>query len=119
MKPASIDEYLAGVPDDKRAALSRLRAQIRAAAPDAIETISYGMPAYRLDGRYLVGFGVTKTQCSFYVGRAPLDAHVAELAGHRLWKGTVNFRADEPLPADLVERIVRLRVAEQRARSGA
>ena len=118
MTAGSIDDYLTGVPDDRRAALERLREQIRAAAPDAVETISYGMPAYKLAGRYLVGFGVTKRDCSFYVGRGPLDAHLAELGGYRLWKGTINFRPDAPLPPDLVERIVRLRVAERGAGQG-
>ena len=69
MVAATIDEYLAGVPDDKRTALERLREQINAAAPDAVEAISYGMPAFKLDGRYFVGFGVAKGHCSFYTGR--------------------------------------------------
>jgi uncharacterized protein YdhG (YjbR/CyaY superfamily) len=116
MAAATIDEYLAGVPDDRRAALERLRAQIHAAAPDATEAISYGMPAFKLDGRYLVGFGVAKAYCSFYVGRAPLEALGDELAGYRLWKGTINFQPDQPLPAALVAKLVQLRVTEYRAR---
>ncbi len=116
MPTGTIDEYLAALPDGKRAALERLRAQIRAAAPDAVEGIAYGMPAYRLGGRYLVGFGVTKDGCSFYVGREPLNAGVEELGGYRLWKGTINFPVDRPLPEELVARLVRLRVDEFRAR---
>jgi uncharacterized protein YdhG (YjbR/CyaY superfamily) len=115
MPAATIDEYLDGVPDDKRAALERLRAQIRAAAPDAIETISYGMPAFKLDGRYFVGFSATKEHCSFYAGKAPTVALADELAGYRLWKGTINFKPDEPLPAELVAKLVGVRVAEFRA----
>ncbi len=115
MTAQTIDEYLAGVPEDKRAALERLRELIRAAAPEAVETISYGRPALRLDGRYFVGFAVTRDACSFFTGRAPIDAHAAELTGYRTWKGTINFRADQPLPADLVRTLVSARIAEFRA----
>ena len=111
-----IDEYLAGLPDDQRDALERLRGQIRAAAPDAIEAISYAMPAFKLDGRYFVGFGAAKGHVSFYVGRAPVEALADELRGYRLWKGTINFQPEHPLPADLVSRLVQVRVAEFRAR---
>lgn len=115
MTAQTIDEYLAGIPDDQRRALERLRELIRAAAPEAIETISYDRPAFRLDGRYFVGFGVTRNGCSFFTGRAPVDAHAAELATYRTWKGTINFRVDHPLPAGLVSRLVHARVAEFRA----
>ena len=115
MAPQTIDDYLADLPDDKRRALERLRKLIRAAAPDASEAISYGRPAFRLDGRYFVGFGATRNQCSFFSGRAPIDAHAPELAPYRTWKGTINFRADQPLPADLVTQLVVERVAEFRA----
>jgi uncharacterized protein YdhG (YjbR/CyaY superfamily) len=110
----TIDEYLADLPDDQRAALERLRAEIRRAAPDAVETISYGRPAFRLDGRYFVGFGATKKDCSFYIGKAPLERNAAELSGYRLWKGTINFPPDRPLPAELVRKLVKQRVAEYR-----
>jgi uncharacterized protein YdhG (YjbR/CyaY superfamily) len=116
MPAATIDEYLAGVPDDQRAALQRLREQIHAAAPDATEAISYGLPAFRLGGRFFAGFGATKTQCSFYAGKAPLEALASELTGYKLWKGTINFRADRPLPAELVTKLVQVRLAEHRAR---
>jgi uncharacterized protein YdhG (YjbR/CyaY superfamily) len=116
MTAQTIDEYLAQVPDDQRRALERLRTLIREAAPEAIETISYGRPAFRLDGRYFVGFGVTRNGCSFFTGRAPIDSHAAELASYRMWKGTLNFRPDQPLPGDLVTRLVVDRLAEFRAR---
>ncbi len=112
MPAASIDEYLAGVPDDKRAALERLRGQIRAAAPGAVEAISYGMPAFKLGGRYFVGFAAAKRCCSFYVGRAPLETCFDELAGYKLRKGTINFQPHEPLPAELVARLIEVRVAQ-------
>jgi uncharacterized protein YdhG (YjbR/CyaY superfamily) len=115
MAAATIEEYLAGVADDKRAALERLRAQIRAAAPDAIEVMSYGLPTFKLDGRWFVAFGATKEYCSFYTGRSPILAHAEELKGYRLWKGTINFRADDPLPEELVTKLLRVRIAEHRA----
>jgi uncharacterized protein YdhG (YjbR/CyaY superfamily) len=116
MVAATIDEYLAGVPEAKRVALERLRAQIRAAVPDATETISYGRPTFKLNGRWFMAFGVAKDHCSFYAGAAPLEALADELAGYRLWKGTINFRADRPLPAELVRRLIEVRIAEHRAR---
>ena len=112
---ATIDEYLARVPDDKRAALERLREQIHAAVPDATETISYGLPTFKLDGRWLVAFGVARKHCSFYAGGAPLEAMAGELTDYRLWKGTINFPADRPLPADLVRKLIKVRIAEHRA----
>ncbi len=112
MVAATIDEYLAGVSDAKRDALARLRGQIRAAVPAAVEAMSYGMPAYRLKGRYFVGFGTTKDGCSFYVGRAPILALAEALAPYRVWKGTINFAPDQPLPVELVAQLLRLRVDE-------
>lgn len=117
MAAATIDEYLAGVPDDKRAALQRLREQIHAAAPDATEAISYGLPTFKVDGRWLVAFGVAKKHCSLYTGGAAIEANADELAGYRLWKGTINFPPDQPLPAELVTKLVQARIAEDVAAS--
>ena len=111
MAPATIDEYLADVPVDKRASLERLRRQIQAAAPDAVEVISYGLPTFKFGGRWLVAFGAWKRHCSFYVGGS-LHGHVDELGGYRLQKGTINFPADRPLPEELVTRLVRERVMQ-------
>jgi uncharacterized protein YdhG (YjbR/CyaY superfamily) len=116
MAAATVDEYLRGVPNDKRAALQLLREQVAAAVPDAAQVISYGFPTFKLDGRWFVAFAATKNHCSFYTGGAPLEALADELAGFRLWKGTINFAPDRPLPAELVTRIVQVRLAEhQRA----
>jgi uncharacterized protein YdhG (YjbR/CyaY superfamily) len=114
---ASIDDYLAGVADDKRAELERIRGLIHAAAPDAVETIAYAMPAFKIDGRYFFGFAATRAHCSLYVGHAPLDMLAEELAPYRLWKGTINYKVEAPLPADLVTRIVEARLVEFRAAS--
>jgi uncharacterized protein YdhG (YjbR/CyaY superfamily) len=114
MAAATIDEYLAGVRADQRGALEDLRGLIHAAAPEAVESIAYGLPAFRLDGRYFLGFGANKASCSFYAGRAPLVELAAELAGYRQAKGTINFSPDRPLPADLVTKIIRVRLGEFR-----
>ncbi|MGE5156163.1 MAG: iron chaperone [Betaproteobacteria bacterium] len=114
MPPATIDDYLAGLALDQRAALDQLRQQIRAAVPDVTETIAYGAPGFRLDGRYFVGFAAGTTQCSFYTGRAPIVALADELTAYRVWKGTINFRPEKPLPAGLVTRLLAIRVAEFR-----
>jgi uncharacterized protein YdhG (YjbR/CyaY superfamily) len=112
-KPASIDAYLAGLTSDKRASLEKLRRAIKAAAPGAEECISYQLPAFRLDGKILVWFGAAKEHCSFYPGAAPIAAHRAELAGYKTSKGTIRFPTDEPLPATLVKKLVRTRIAER------
>lgn len=119
MKPAasSIDDFLADVPDDQRAALERLRQQIRAAAPDAEEVIAYAIPGFRLRGRYLVGFGPAKRWCSFYSGAA-LQDFKAELSGFETTKGSIHFSPDKPLSAALVTKLINARVAviEERER---
>ena len=112
MTAASIDEYLSSIPEDKRAALTRIRVQIRAAAPAATEVISYGTPAYRLDQRYFVGFSATKRSCSFYAGRTPVQACADELATYRVWKGTINFKPVRPLPDELVAKLVQILLGE-------
>lgn len=111
MKPpaASVDDYLAKLPADQRAALETLRSQIRAAAPEAIEAISYGLPTFKLNGN-LVHFGAAAKHCAFYPG-AVMDVFAERLAGFETAKGTIRFQPNAPLPPDLVEDIVRHRVA--------
>jgi uncharacterized protein YdhG (YjbR/CyaY superfamily) len=112
---STIDEYLARVGGDKRAALEALRQSIRAAAPDAEECISYSVPAFRLNG-ILVGFGVTATHCAFYPwSGSTVAAFEHELKDYDTSKGTIRFQADHPLPPALVRRIVKARIAENRA----
>ena len=110
--PKTIDEYLAALSDDKRAALEKLRKTIKAAAPKGAECISYGIPAFRLDGRLLVGFGAAVNHCSFYPGAYPVAAHKDELKTYDTSKGTIRFPADEPLPVGLVRKLVKSRIAE-------
>lgn len=109
--PKTIDEYLASLPRDKRAALERLRKTIRAAAPGAEECISYQLPAFRLGGKVLVWFGAGANHCAFYPG-AVLEAHKAALKDYETRKGTIRFQPDNPLPAALVRKLVKARIAK-------
>jgi uncharacterized protein YdhG (YjbR/CyaY superfamily) len=114
-KIQTIDEYLAALGHDKRAALERLRKTIRAAAPRAEECISYQLPAFRLDGRMLVWFGASANHCAFYPG-AVVEAHKAELKDYDTSKGTIRFQPANPLPATLVRKLVQARIAKNAAR---
>ncbi len=111
-KPATIDDYLARVSSDQRAALNRLRKAIRAAAPRAEECISYQLPAFRLDGRMLVWFGAGANHCAFYPG-AVVQAFKRELLDYKTSKGTIRFQPDHPIPAALVRKLVRARIAQR------
>ena len=115
-KPESIDGYLARLTSDKRTALEKLRRDIKAAAPRAEECISYQLPAFRLDGKVLVWFGAATNHCAFYPGAAPIAKYETELEKYKTSKGTIRFSPDEPLPATLVKKLVRARVAERGAR---
>ncbi|MDQ1551372.1 MAG: hypothetical protein QOD50_794 [Actinomycetota bacterium] len=111
-KVKTVDEYLARVSDDKRAALQKLRKTIKAAAPRAEECISYQLPAYRLNGM-LVAFGATANHCAFYPMSASIvAAHSEELKDYETSKGTIRFQPDNPLPASLVRKLVKARIAE-------
>jgi uncharacterized protein YdhG (YjbR/CyaY superfamily) len=116
--PKTIDQYLAGLSAEQRAALQRLRRAIRAAAPGAEECISYRIPAFRYEGRMLVWFGASKNHCSFYPGGVVAGLKNA-LKGYETSKGTIRFQPDHPLPDGLVRRIVKTRIAYTRGlRSG-
>jgi uncharacterized protein YdhG (YjbR/CyaY superfamily) len=109
----TIDARLAALPADQRAALQALRETIAAAAPEAQETISYGMPAFRYRGRSLVAYDAFTAHCSFFpMASALIEAHRDELAGFATARGTLRFTPEHPIPADLVARIVRERIAQ-------
>jgi len=114
--PKDVDTYLASVPKEARAALGRLRKIIRATAPKATETISYGIPTYKYRGM-LVAFAAFKNHCSFFPGAAAVKANENELKPYGISKGTIRFPADTPLPAVLVKRLVKARIKENEARS--
>ncbi len=111
-KPQTVDEYLAPLSDEKRAALETLRRAIKSAAPKAEECISYQIPAFRLGGRLLVAFGAAANHCAFYPGSYPVEAHKDELKAYDTSKGTIRFQADSPIPATLVRKLVKTRIAE-------
>jgi uncharacterized protein YdhG (YjbR/CyaY superfamily) len=112
-QPRTVDEYLAAAPKDKRDLLAKVRRAIRAAAPGATESISYGIAGYKYKGERLVYYGYWKDHCALYgFGTGFVDAHADELAAYDLRKGTLRFSADKPLPDRLVTRIVKSRIAE-------
>ena len=118
-KPKTIDDYLAGLNADKRAALERLRKVIRAAAPKAEECISYGLPAFRLNGRPLVALGAAANHCAFYpMSGSMVEAFKRELKAYDTSKGTIRFQTDKPLPNALVRKLVRARIAANKQRYG-
>lgn len=112
--PKTIDEYLAALSHDKRAALERLRRVIHAAAPGAEECISYGIPAFRLGGKCLVWMGAAANHCAIY-GVVGIDKREPKGYDTR-GRGTIRFPADHPLPTALVRKLVKARIAKIAAR---
>ena len=112
-KPTTVDEYLAGVNAGQRAALEKLRRAIRAAAPGAEECISYGLAAFRLNGRLLVAFGASAGHCALYpMNSTTVEAFQTQLKNFDTSKGTIRFTVEKPLPIALVKRLVKARIAE-------
>jgi uncharacterized protein YdhG (YjbR/CyaY superfamily) len=119
-KPATVDEYFASLPDDRREAMTVLRTAINAAAPGATETIAYAMPALRSHGaQFLVSYDAYKKHYSLF----PASERVIEALGEELTpflsgSGTIRFPADKPIPVSIVRRIIEVRYAENAAREG-
>jgi uncharacterized protein YdhG (YjbR/CyaY superfamily) len=112
-----VDDYLAGVPADARAALKQLRKTIKAAAPEATETISYQMRTFKDHGRFLLSYAAFKDHCSLFpASEAVMQAHGEELKPYFSGKGTLRFTADNPIPAALVKKIVKTLIEENAAR---
>jgi uncharacterized protein YdhG (YjbR/CyaY superfamily) len=112
-KHETVDAYMASLPEDRRGPMEELRRTIRAAAPDATEVIAYNMPALRLGGRFLVSYEAFKRHYSLFPwSDEMLDELGAELQPYAVGKGTIRFPADEPIPLDLVTRIVEIRRRE-------
>lgn len=108
-----IDQYLDSLPADSRKALGNLRKIIQEAVPYAEEGFSYGVPAFKLNGRPLVSYASFKNHCGFYpMSPKVLNSFAADLASFETSKGTIRFKADKPLPVILVKRIVKARLNE-------
>jgi uncharacterized protein YdhG (YjbR/CyaY superfamily) len=116
MKPSraaqTVDEYLQSLSGEQREALERVRAAIRAAAPQAVECIAYGIPAIRLDGKMLVAYGAAAKHCALYPGAHPIAVHKEELTEYDTAKGTIRFPPGRPLPAALIRKLVQTRIAQ-------
>jgi uncharacterized protein YdhG (YjbR/CyaY superfamily) len=108
----SVDDYLAGVPEPARGTLNRIRATIRSAAPpEATEVISYGIPAFKHNG-VLIWFAAFSNHCSLFPTATVIEKFKSELKGFTISKGTIQFPSDKPLPAALVKKMVKARVAQ-------
>jgi len=108
----SIDEYVAGFPPKTQAVLEEMRALIKASAPAATETISYAIPTFDLNGRHLVHFAGYENHIGFYPVPSGMEAFKEELKPYKQGKGSAQFPLDQPMPADLIRRIVEFRVEE-------
>lgn len=109
--PTTIDEYIAQCPEDVQPILNKMRAVIKESAPNAVERISYQMPAFFLKG-YLVWFGLHTQHIGFYPTGSGIEAFKDELTGYKKSKGAVQFPLDKPIPYELISRIVKFRVEE-------
>lgn len=119
-EPTTVDEYLAALPDDRRAPMEALRNAVREAAPEATEVLAYKMPAMRSHGgQFLVSYDAyTRHFSLFPASDAVVEGLGDELTPYLAGKGTIRFPANRPIPTDLVKQIVRIRVAENAARGG-
>jgi uncharacterized protein YdhG (YjbR/CyaY superfamily) len=117
-EPTTVEEYMTALPDERRGPMEELRQTIRAAAPEATETIAYQMPAYRSPGgQFLLSFGAYKNHYSLFpASGAVVEALGEELTPYLAGKGTIRFPASRGIPATLVTKVVKIRLAEIAAR---
>ena len=113
MTAASVDDYLAGIPEIPRAALEDVRQMLREAVPDGVETISYGMPTVKVGGKMLLSYAAFAKHCSLFPASGEVMAALGpELEPYFAERATLRFAPTDPIPRDLLERIVAIRVAE-------
>jgi uncharacterized protein YdhG (YjbR/CyaY superfamily) len=117
-KPTTIDDYIATYPADVQEILQKVRETIKTAAPQATEAISYGMPTFKLHGN-LVHFGAFKSHLGFYPIPSGMDQFQEELAPFKSGKGSVQFPFDQPMPYELITKIVKFRVTENLEKAAA
>lgn len=115
----SVDEYIKSFPQDVQTILQRIRDVIKETAPDATETISYKMPTFKLNGTYLVYFAAWKTHIGFYATPAGNEAFREELSPYKGAKGSIQFPLDQPIPYDLIKKIVMFRMEDTDKKSSA
>jgi uncharacterized protein YdhG (YjbR/CyaY superfamily) len=115
---SEVDKYIDALPPDARATLEKLRQTIKAVVPEATEVISYGIPTFKHQGQPLVAYAAFRNHCSFFpASTSVLAAHKEDLKGYETSKGTIRFPIGESLPATLVKKLVKARVAENKLRS--
>ena len=112
IRAKSVDHYVDGFPEETQKALTRLRKAIRKKMPAAAESISYGIPVFKLDGKPVIYFAGFKSHVSLYPAPRGIPEFKKELSAYKGGKGTVQFPLDEPIPMDLVERIILFRLRE-------
>jgi uncharacterized protein YdhG (YjbR/CyaY superfamily) len=119
MKPAvtNMDDYIAGFPPSTRGILEEVRALIRSTAPQAVETMSYAIPTFDLNGKHLVHFAGFAKHIGFYPTPSAIEAFKDEIRGYTWAKGSAQFPLDQPMPKDLIRRMVEFRVAEVEAKA--
>jgi uncharacterized protein YdhG (YjbR/CyaY superfamily) len=116
--PTTVDEYLATLPDDRRAVMEEIRRTVNAAAPDATETIAYNMPALRSHGQFLISYDAFKQHYSLFpASDGVVSALGKEIEPYLVGKGTIRFPASRPVPLDLIRRVVEIRAGENAARA--
>lgn len=115
-KPKTIDEYIAAFPEDVQKVLEQIRATIAKAAPGAEETISYAIPTFTLNKTYLVYFAAFRNHIGFYAAPTGHEAFKKELSAYKVGKGSVQFPLDQPMPLDLITRIVKFKVSESKVK---
>jgi uncharacterized protein YdhG (YjbR/CyaY superfamily) len=114
-----VDDYISKLPEDQQRLLQGVRRRVTELVPDAVETISYGMPAFKVDGRFFVSYAAWKKHCSIYpIYDALLERHADAIRGYGRTKGALHFTEAQPLPDPLLVDLVRQRVREARAGSG-
>ena len=115
-KAATVDEYMAALAKDRRGPMEEIRAAVRRAAPQAVEAISYNMPALKLDGRFLVSYDAYKAHYSLFPWSDRMVAELGDAIGPYVHgRGTLRFPADQPIPTELIGRIVAIRLEEHAA----
>jgi uncharacterized protein YdhG (YjbR/CyaY superfamily) len=115
--PQNIDEYIAGFPKEVQLILEKIRTTIKKAAPKAVETISYKMPTFNLNGQYLVYFAAYKKHIGLYPVPTGDEAFNEEVAKYQAGKGTLQFPLDRPIPYKLISKIVKVRAKENAAKA--